>query len=172
MHQYQSTPLLELTAEPLFQMSATSSRLHRKQQSESLECAVTGYCDTSYVKGFTAEQLQGAERQLAEACRDNKIYAVLGMPHRDGAKLYNSAVVIDPNGKVVERYHKIQLHGQSRVIAPDGNIVREATIFGAEVVTATLDLSKATGGMAQRSIDRGPLGDWWWEAVKKVRLID
>ena len=63
-------------------------------------------------------------------------------------------------------------HDQSRVIAPDGNIVREATIFGAEVVTAMLDLSKATGGMAQRSIDRSPLGDWWRESVKKVRLID
>jgi len=63
-------------------------------------------------------------------------------------------------------------HGRSRVIAPDGSIVQEATIFGAEVVTATLDLSKATGGMAQRSIDRSPLGDWWRESVKKVRLID
>jgi predicted amidohydrolase len=124
------------------------------------------------MKGFTAEQLQGAGRQFAEACRDNEVYAVLGMPHRVGAKLYNSTVVIDPNGKVVERYHKVQLHGQSRVLAPDGNIVREATIFGAEVVTATLDRSKATGGMGQRSIDRGPLGDWWREGVKKVRLID
>ena len=53
-----------------------------------------------------------------------------------------------------------------------GPVVQEAAIFGEEVVTATLDLSKATGRLARRSIDRGPLGDWWREGVKKVRLID
>jgi hypothetical protein len=37
--------------------------------------------------------------------------------------------------------------------------VKEAAGFGEEVVTATLDLSKATEGLARRSIDRGPLGD-------------
>ena len=36
-------------------------------------------------------------------------YAVVGTPHRDGDKLYNSATVFDPSGKVFERYHKIQL---------------------------------------------------------------
>jgi predicted amidohydrolase len=37
------------------------------------------------------------------------VYAIVGMPHRDGGKLYNSAVVIDPSGKILERYHKVQL---------------------------------------------------------------
>ena len=31
-------------------------------------------------------------------------------------------------------------HGQSRLIAPDGNLIEEASIFGEEVLTATLDL--------------------------------
>src|SRR4029078_7491457 len=46
---------------------------------------------------------------ITEACKQHKVYAVVGMPYREGDRLYNSAVVIDPAGKVVERYHKIQL---------------------------------------------------------------
>jgi predicted amidohydrolase len=229
------------------------------------ECAMTGYFDNAYMKGFTQEQLADAERQITEACKQHQVYAVVGMPWRDGDRLYNSAVVIDPAGKVVERYHKIQLaedwpdagehltvfkvdgvpcsiiichderypelvrlpvlagarlifylsyesglreekklapyraqiqaraventvyvvqangpanqdasgsHGQSRIIAPDGNIMEEATLFGEDVLTATLDLRRATGGFARRSIEQGPLRDWWQEGIKRVRIID
>jgi acetolactate synthase-1/2/3 large subunit len=62
-------------------------------------------------------------------------------------------------------------HGQSRIIAPDGNIVKEATVFGQDVVTATLELSLATGRMAQQSVDRGPLGGWWRKGIEQVRNI-
>ncbi|MGE3315748.1 MAG: carbon-nitrogen hydrolase family protein, partial [Planctomycetaceae bacterium] len=73
------------------------------------ECSVTGYFDKPYMQAFTAEQLADAERQIADACRTHKIYAIVGTPHRAGDKLYNSAVVIDPQGKILERYHKLQL---------------------------------------------------------------
>ena len=62
-------------------------------------------------------------------------------------------------------------HGQSRLIAPDGNLIEEASIFGEDVVAATLDLERATGRQARQSIDRGPLGDWWRAGVARVRLI-
>ena len=63
-------------------------------------------------------------------------------------------------------------HGHSRIIAPDGNIVDEASVFGQDVVTTTLDLSRATRHMAKLSIERGPLGDWWQEGIKRVRIIE
>jgi predicted amidohydrolase len=228
------------------------------------ECSVSGYFDDSIPK-LTAEQLQAAERRLAAACREHQINAIVGMPVRDGDKLYNSAVVISSAGKVVERYHKVQLaekwptpgdhlsmfkladvpcsviichderypelvrlpvlagarvvfylshesglkqesklnpyraqiqaraventvyvvhanapanddttgsHGQSRVIAPDGNIIEEASMFREEVVAAKLDLTKATADNARRSATRGPLQDWWKEGVKQVRIIE
>ena len=62
-------------------------------------------------------------------------------------------------------------HGQSRLIAPDGNIIEEASIFGEDVLAATLDLERATGRQAQQSIERGPLGDWWRAGVARVRVI-
>jgi len=33
------------------------------------ECALTGYFDDAFMKAFSAEQLAGAERQVADACR-------------------------------------------------------------------------------------------------------
>jgi predicted amidohydrolase len=228
------------------------------------ECALTGYFDDVYMNALSAEQLAGAERQVAEACRKHDVYAVIGTPSRDGEKLYNSAAVINPRGEVVAHYHKIQLaeswptagdqllvfkiddvqaciiichderypelvrlpvlagarvvfclshesgldkesklvpyraqiqaraventvyvvqanapantdstgsHGQSRLIAPDGNLIEEASIFGEEVIAATLELERATGRQAQQSIDRGPLADWWRAGVANVDLI-
>jgi predicted amidohydrolase len=72
------------------------------------ECALTGYFE-DVVLTTTAERLAGASRQVADACREAGIYAVVGTPHRDGDKLYNSAAVFDPAGAVIERYHKVQL---------------------------------------------------------------
>jgi predicted amidohydrolase len=228
------------------------------------ECSVSGYFDDVVVK-LTADQLAEAEKQVAEACKEFSIAAVVGMPWRDGDKLYNSAIVIDEKGKVIERYHKVQLaekwpswgdhlsvfrlhgvpcsiiichderypelvrlpvlagarvvfylshesplkqetklnpyraqiqaravengvfivhanspansdasgsHGQSRLIAPDGNILKEAGMFTEETLSATLDLKQATATNAKRSQSHGPLAKWYAEGVKTVRLIE
>jgi predicted amidohydrolase len=228
------------------------------------ECALTGYFD-DLARATSAERLADAERRVADACREAGIYAVVGTPHRDGERLYNSATVFSPSGRVIERYHKVQLaeswpapgdhlsvfrvdgvpctilichderypelvrlpvlagarvvfyvshesgvrqeaklgpyraqiqaraventvyvvhanapanddltgsHGQSRVIAPDGNIVQEASMFGEEVVTADLDLGRATAANALKSLERGPLSGWWKEGVTRVRVIE
>ncbi len=63
-------------------------------------------------------------------------------------------------------------HGQSRSIAPDGNIIEEASIYREDVITKTLIPRRASGGLAQRSVQRGPLGDWWKAGVETVRMID
>ncbi|WP_161602441.1 carbon-nitrogen hydrolase family protein [Tautonia marina] len=65
------------------------------------ECAVTGY--------FEDEATEATAEQLASACRTAGIAAIVGTPSRDGEALYNSAVVIDSKGNVIERYHKVQL---------------------------------------------------------------
>ena len=229
------------------------------------ECSLSGYFDKDYMQALSRDELASAERRVAAVCRERKVYALFGTPHRDGDKLYNSAVVVDPAGKVVERYHKIQLaeswpdagdhlvvfrvdgvpcsiivchderypellrlpvlagarvifylshesgvdqaakiapyraqiqaraventvyvvqanapanpdasgsHGQSRIIAPDGNIVEEASVYDEDVVIATLELGRATGKMARLSVDRGPLSAWWQEGMKRVRIVD
>ena len=227
------------------------------------ECALSGYYE-KVILNLSEDQINTAEKLIAQACREASVYAIVGMPYRDGKKLYNSAAVISPDGRIIERYHKIQLaedwpdpgdhlsvflidefpcsiiichderypelvrlpvlagakvifyishesgvkeenkigpyraqiqaravennvyivqsnapanpdatgsHGQSRIIAPDGNIIKEASIYGEEVVNANLDISKANWGNALKSLSRGPLQDWWKEGVKLVRII-
>ena len=63
-------------------------------------------------------------------------------------------------------------HGQSRLIAPDGNLIGpEASFFGEDVLTASLELKQATAGNALRSLHRGPLGDWWREGLRRVEIV-
>jgi NAD+ synthase (glutamine-hydrolysing) len=228
------------------------------------ECAISGYF-TDYIRKLSARELIQAEQALAQACKELRIWAIVGIPVRQKDKLYNSAVVIDDNGSVRERYHKVQLaepwpdpgdhlsvfrikgvpcsiiichderypelvrlpvlagarvvfylshesplaqehklgpyraqiqaraaensvfvvhanapanpdatgsHGQSRLIDPDGNLIREAGFFKEEVLVDTLDLSRAHAGNARRSLSRGPLIDWWKKGVEQVKQID
>lgn len=228
------------------------------------ECALTGYFEDGFMRSFTSEQLAGAVQQVADAARRHGIYAVIGAPQREGDRLYNSALVIDPRGETIARYDKIQLaeswpiagdellvfpidgvpasviichderypelvrlpvlagarvifylshesgvakqsklapyraqiqaraventvyvvhanapanadgtgsHGQSRLIAPDGNIIAEGPMYEETTIAATLDLREATGRLALRSLERGPLGDWWRDGVARVRRV-
>jgi predicted amidohydrolase len=228
------------------------------------ECSVTGYFD-DVVKKTTEEQLAAAEKAIAKMCAELKIAAVVGMPWGEKDKLFNSAIVINESGKVIERYHKVQLaenwpvggdhmsvfklhgvscsiiichderypelvrlpvlagarvvfylshespikqetklnpyraqiqaravengvfivhanapansdatgsHGQSRLILPDGNLIKEAGIFTEEMLTGDLDLKQATARNALNSLKRGTLTKWYAEGVKQVRIIE
>lgn len=73
------------------------------------ECALTGYLALAEMRKITAEQLADAERQACGICRELEMYAIIGTPSRDGERLLNSAIVIDPRGRIIERYLKIQL---------------------------------------------------------------
>lgn len=228
------------------------------------ECALSSYA-ADVVTRLSAAELGAAAGQVAAACREAGVYAVVGTAWREGARLFNSALIFGPTGQVIERYDKVHLaepwpepgdhlsvffidgvpcsviichderypelvrlpvlagarlvfylshesglreekklnpyraqiqaraventvfvvhanapanadasgsHGQSRIVAPDGNILHEASIFGEDVVTATLDLSQATRANARKSLERGPLRDWWRDGLKRVRIVD
>ncbi len=222
------------------------------------ECVITGY-DKEVINSATAEQLLRAEDDIAKACDVNNIYAVVGTPFDSNGVRYNTAVVFNPDGKIIERYAKIQLvggddwaaagevmsvfyidripcsiiichderypelvrlpvlagarlvfyissesdvkaesklepyryqicaravennvyivqanspammsHGQSRIIRPDGNIIVEAGMFTEETISAVLEMNKATGGNAIRSLRNPALDDWWQAGMEKV----
>ena len=63
-------------------------------------------------------------------------------------------------------------HGHSRIIAPDGTILEEATIFGEDIIMATIDVSRATREYARKSLQSEVLRDWWQEGLKRVRVIE
>lgn len=61
-------------------------------------------------------------------------------------------------------------HGQSRLVAPDGNIIQEASMAGDEMLVADLNLADATAENGLRSLEREPLASWWREAVARVKI--
>ena len=63
-------------------------------------------------------------------------------------------------------------HGNSKIVHPDGNVLAETGFFNEEIVSAELDLSKATGGTAKRTASEETiLRDWFQEGLKFVVRI-
>ena len=62
-------------------------------------------------------------------------------------------------------------HGQSRLIAPDGNIIQEALMATEEVLVADFKLADANAENATRSLEIEPLASWWREAVATVEIF-
>ncbi len=57
-------------------------------------------------------------------------------------------------------------HGQSRIVAPDGVLLQEASISGEEILIEVLDMSKSTGTLARRSLRSDLFKEWWEEGLR------
>lgn len=75
------------------------------------ECALTGYRTDADFAPVGAE-IEAAERQVAETCRLSKIAAVIGSVYKINGRAYDTAVVFNSRGELVERYGKIYLAGE------------------------------------------------------------
>ena len=75
------------------------------------ECALTSYNDAA-IRAHSADAIAAAEDSIRAACRDNRIAAIVGSVHKINGKIYNSAIVIDAQGELVERYGKVMLAGE------------------------------------------------------------
>jgi len=53
-----------------------------------------------------------AEEQFREVCRLNSIAAIVGSVYKVNGRIYNTAVVINSQGELVERYGKVYLAGE------------------------------------------------------------
>lgn len=74
------------------------------------ECALTGYCYDSYAEAFQeAESVPGpATDTIGEICRKYNIYVSFGILECWQKRLYNTAVLIGPEG-ILDRYRKTHL---------------------------------------------------------------
>ncbi len=59
-------------------------------------------------------------------------------------------------------------HGQSRIVAPDGTLLKEASMMGEDILIEVLDLSRSTGGLAKKSLRAKFLEDWWENGLEKI----
>jgi predicted amidohydrolase len=232
------------------------------------ECAVSTYY-ADFAKTLDGETLEQAASEIAAACRDFAINAIVGTATKADGRFLNTALFINSRGEIVARHHKVHLvdgdrdwgchsgsrvapvvwldgvpcsvfichdsrypeltrlpvlagarlmfyisheaapfketkmapyraqimaravensvfiahanapaddwrtgsHGQSRLVAPDGNIIQEASIASEDVLIADLTLADADAENARRSVEIEPLASWWLEAVNTVDLI-
>src|SRR5437762_2504990 len=85
------------------------------------ECALTGYAFESMAEAAPfAEPLDGPSAQaIADVCRETGIYAAVGFIETDGAKFYNAAMLVGPEG-IVGGYRKVHLPfiGVDRFVSP------------------------------------------------------
>jgi predicted amidohydrolase len=58
-------------------------------------------------------------------------------------------------------------HGQSRIIARDGNVLQEASIFGDETLISTIKLTPGTSAWQMKMLN-GPLADWWRSGIGEM----
>ena len=74
------------------------------------ECALTGY--RIDVNSASAEEVTAAEEEIRQTCRHRKIAGVVGSIYRVNGRTYDTAVVFDSRGELVERYGKVMLAGE------------------------------------------------------------
>ena len=76
------------------------------------ECALTGYQTKA---GFHPDEAKvaAAEEQIRQAAKRLRIAVVVGSVYKVNGKTFDTAVVIDSRGEVVERYGKVMLAGEA-----------------------------------------------------------
>ena len=87
------------------------------------ELCTSGYNFVSKEQAWeTSESIQDGTsvRHLVSLCREKKMHIVAGINERDGDKLYNSAVLVGPNG-VVGKYRKMHLFMNEKDIFEPGD---------------------------------------------------
>jgi len=75
------------------------------------ECALTGYRKDALTPA-SAEEVSAAEEQIRQVCGAGKIAAVVGSIYRIDGRAYNTAVIFDSRGELVERYGKLMPAGE------------------------------------------------------------
>jgi predicted amidohydrolase len=100
-------------ADNLKRMGDTLSRLADEHVKVAVfpECALTSYAQQA-VESVRQEDVVAAESELRGICRRKGIAAVFGSVYKVNGRIYNSAVVVDSRGEVVERYGKVYLAGE------------------------------------------------------------
>jgi predicted amidohydrolase len=82
------------------------------------ECSISGYFDDSVAKA-TRGDLDKAESRVCAAAKDSEVYVIAGNPTKLEDKTFNSAIVITPEGRIIERFHKVQLAGEKWAVPGD-----------------------------------------------------
>lgn len=89
------------------------------------ECLDAGWTHPSARE--LAEEISGRTLdRLCEAARDNNIMVIAGLTERDGERIYNSAILINENGRVLLKHRKINVLKIAQDLYSIGNMLSVA----------------------------------------------
>lgn len=80
----------------------------------------------------------------------------------------NGIFVIQANGIGSPPGHDGVVLGHSRMVGPDGIVITEAPGMREVLQVETIDPSRASRGNAKKSLNIGPLQDWWVAGLNKM----
>ncbi len=103
--------------------------------------------------GVGAEHKMGPYRaQIQARAVENGVYVI---------QANTPATRTDPDAKD-------RSHGQSMVVAPDGNVIESGPIYEDAMVVTDIDVRHARRGGLRSALSDGPLADWMRRGVKRV----
>jgi omega-amidase len=116
----QTAPVLNDNEENLRRMAALIQRICSEQQTNLIvfpELAVSGYeCGLNFTR--LAERMGGhATAFLADKAAEMSVHIAFGMPIKEKVEsiLYNTVVLIGPDGEMIGDYRKLHLRGEERL---------------------------------------------------------
>lgn len=153
------------------------------------ECLDFGWTNESAING--AEPIPGKYSDLlSQAARKYKIVTIAGLTEKDGDKIYNTAILISSQGKILTKHHKINILDIAQHIYSKGNRckVTETEIgkiglnICADNSPATSELGHALGIMGADIIlspcswavppnfdnEKTPYGDIWKQSYTEI----
>ncbi|NQU23331.1 MAG: carbon-nitrogen hydrolase family protein [Candidatus Nealsonbacteria bacterium] len=97
---------------------------------------------TSKTVNDVAEPIPGpSTERLGKAARQNKLWVVAGLTERDGKRIYNTAVLLDRQGKLAGKYRKVHLPREEwkKGITPGSEYPVFQTDFGTVAIQICYD---------------------------------
>lgn len=117
--QFRSSPNLADNLERIIQTLVSLGNQHVKV-AVFPEGALTSYTKEA-AESADPKAVAEAEEKIRTTCREKGIAAIFGSVYKVNGRIYNSAVVIDSKGELLERYGKVYLAGE-RWFTPGNHI--------------------------------------------------
>ncbi len=149
-----------------------------------------GWCHTSAIEGAGTIPGGVSFEALSKAAKENHIFVCAGIAERDGDSLYNAAVIIDRNGKLLIKHRKLNELDFAHNLYSQGDLLNVAhtelgtlgLLICADANADGLTLSKSLGYMGADIIispcawavppdynnETNPYGDTWRNAYGPV----
>lgn len=102
--------------------------------------------------------------------REDKLSAYRAMPIARATENGVFVVMANAPADADDLHRPSQSHGNSKVIHPDGNVLREAGHFEETLVSCSIDVADATGAFARRSVEDDTILRKWMQSG--VGLVD